>query len=403
MRPMTDTNAAFAAAARTHLMNVGHKPSVVMARGEGLYLFDVEGRRYLDFVGGWAVDCLGHAPPAVAEALAAQSRELVNASPSYWNVPQVAFARRLTEVTGLGKVWFGSTGAEVNEGAVKLARKWGRLQRGGAFEVITTRNSFHGRTLAMMAATGKPGWDTLYPPVVPGFVHVPFDDLEAIAAAVTARTVAVMVEPVQGEGGAVPASPGYLRGLRALCDRHGLLLILDEVQTGYGRTGAMFAFQAQHVRPDVLTLAKGMGAGFPVAALLARDEVSVFEPGDQGGTYSGQPLAMAVGLRVLEEVERQGLPARAAELGAYLRERLTELERDGLVTGVRGAGLLLAFDVVQRKGAEVVAGAMDRGLLVNSPRPQAVRLMPPLVVSHAQVDKAVGVLREVLEETDPTR
>jgi acetylornithine/N-succinyldiaminopimelate aminotransferase len=381
---MSQTNAALAAVAHAHLMNVGRKPPVVMARGEGVYLFDVEGRRYLDFVGGWAVDCLGHAPPAVAEALAAQARTLVNASPSYWNAPQVAFARRLTEVTGLGKVWFGSTGAEVNEGAVKLARKWGRLHRAGAFEVITTTNAFHGRTLAMMAATAKPGWDALFPPVVPGFVHVPFDDLEAVAAAVTSRTAAVMVEPVQGEGGAVPASPGYLRGLRALCDRHGLLLIFDEVQTGYGRTGAMFAFQAHGAQPDVLTLAKGIGAGYPLSALLARDEVAVFEPGDQGGTYSGQPLAMAVGLRVLEEVERLGLPARASE-------------RDGLVSGVRGAGLLLAFDAVGRTGAELVADALARGLLVNSPRPRTVRLMPPLVVSPQEVEEALRILRAVLE------
>jgi acetylornithine/N-succinyldiaminopimelate aminotransferase len=393
---MTDSNAALVAQATEHLMHVSTKPPIVMARGQGVELFDVEGRRYLDFVAGWAVDCLGHAPRAVAEALAAQAATLVNASPSYWNAPQIAFARRLTAATGLDQAWFGSTGAEVNEGAVKLARKWGRLHRRGAFEVITTLNSFHGRTLAMMAATGKPQWQTLFPPAVPGFVHVPFDDLDAVRAAVSDRTVAVMVEPVQGEGGAVPASDDYLRGLRALCDAHGLLLILDEVQTGYGRTGAMFACQRVGIRPDVLTLAKGIGAGFPLSALLARREVCVFEPGDQGGTYSGQPLAMAVGLAVLDELERRRLPEHAAEVGGYLRSGLDALARDGLVTGVRGAGLLLAFDAVRRTGAEVVAAGLARGLLLNSPRPQAVRLMPPLVVERAHVDEALAILRDVL-------
>jgi acetylornithine/N-succinyldiaminopimelate aminotransferase len=393
---MSESNAALVAAARKVLMDVGSKPPLVMERGAGVELFDVEGRRYLDFVGGWAVDCLGHAPRAVAEALSAQAARLVNASPSYWNAPQIAFARRLTAAAGLDQVWFGSTGAEANEGAVKLARKWGKLRRGGAFEVITTLNSFHGRTLAMMAATGKPQWRDLFPPAVEGFVHVPFGDLAAVEAAVSDRTVAVMVEPVQGEGGAVAPPPGYLSGLRALCDRRGLLLILDEVQTGYGRTGTMFAFQAHGIRPDILTLAKGIGAGFPLSALLARQEACVFEHGDQGGTYSGQPLAMAVGLAVLEELQRLDLPARAAEMGAYLRAGLAPLERDGLVTAVRGAGLLLAFDAVRRTGAEVVAAALARGLLVNSPRPKAVRLMPPLVLTRAHVDEAVGVLREVL-------
>jgi acetylornithine/N-succinyldiaminopimelate aminotransferase len=396
MSQKPDTNADLVTAARAHLMDVGPKPPVVMERGQGVELFDVEGRRYLDFVAGWAVDCLGHSPPAVADALAAQGGKLLNSSPSYWNAPQIAFARRLTEIAGLGKVWFGSTGAEANEGAIKLARKWGKLHRGGAFEVITALDSFHGRTLATMAATGKPHWQTLFPPAVPGFVHVPFNDLAAARAAVSERTVAVMVEPVQGEGGAVPATPEYLRGLRALCDERGLLLILDEVQTGYGRTGSMFAFERYGLRPDVLTLAKGIGAGFPLSALLARDEVCVFEPGDQGGTYSGQPLAMAVGLAVLNEVTRLGLPARAAELGAYLREGLSSLERDGLVTAIRGAGLLLAFDAARRTGPEVVSAALARGLLVNSPRPKAVRLMPPLILTRAHVDEALGLLREVL-------
>jgi acetylornithine/N-succinyldiaminopimelate aminotransferase len=393
---MTDTNAAWAARASAHLMDVSAKPPIVLERGEGVELFDVEGRRYLDFIAGWAVNVLGHSPPAVARAVAAQAARLVNGSPSFWNRPQVELAERLTAAAGLDKVWFGSTGAEANEGAIKLARKWGAVRKGGAFEIVTTVGSFHGRTLATMAASGKPGWDALFPPPVPGFVHVPFDDLDAVAAAITDRTAAVMLELVQGEAGAIPASPAYVRGLRALCDARRVLLVVDEVQTGYGRTGAFLASQRCGIRPDVLTLAKGIGAGFPLSALLARDEVCVLERGDQGGTYSGQPLAMAVGLAVLDEVERLGLPARAASMGASLEAGLRRLEERGLVTGVRGMGLLLAFDAVRRPGAEVAAAALERGLVVNSPRPSAIRLMPPLVLEARHVDEALAILAQVL-------
>jgi acetylornithine/N-succinyldiaminopimelate aminotransferase len=359
-------------------------------------LFDVEGRRYLDFIAGWAVNLLGHSPPALAAALTRQASRLVNASPSFWNRPQIELAERLTAATGMDKAWFGSSGAEANEGAIKLARKWGAVRKGGAAEIVTTANSFHGRTLATMAASGKPGWHALFPPRVPGFVQVPFDDLDAAAAVIGERTAAVMLELVQGEAGAVPASPAYVRGLRALCDARRVLLVVDEVQTGYGRTGAFLAAQRYGVRPDVVTLAKGIGAGFPLSALLARDEVCVFEKGDQGGTYSGQPLAMAAGLAVLDEVERLGLPARAARMGAYLEDGLRRLEGKGLLRNVRGAGLLLAFDAVRRPGAEVAAAALDRGLVVNAPRPSAIRLMPPLVVEERDVDEALAVLGEVL-------
>jgi len=393
---MSETNAAWSSRASAHLMRVSAKPPIVMERGEGMELFDVEGRRYLDFIGGWAVDCLGHSPRVLAAALAEQSSRLVNASPSFWNRTQVEFAEKLTAVTGLDKVWFGSSGAEANEGAIKLARKWGGVRKGGAHEIITTVNSFHGRTLATMAASGKEQWQALFPPRVPGFVHVPFDDLDALQAAVTDRTAAVMVELVQGEGGAVPASHEYVRGLRELCDERRILLIIDEVQTGFGRTGSLFAFQRYGVRPDVLTLAKGIGAGFPLSALLALDEVCVFEKGDQGGTYSGQPLAMAVGLAVLREIERLDLSAHAARVGDYLEAGLRRLERKGLLEHVRGAGLLLAFDATRRSGADVVAAALDNGLIINSPRPSAIRLIPPLIVEEGHVDEAIAVLEQAL-------
>jgi acetylornithine/N-succinyldiaminopimelate aminotransferase len=247
-----------------------------------------------------------------------------------------------------------------------------------------------------MAATGKEEWRELYGPALPGFAHVPFNDLEAARGAIREDTVAVMIEPVQGEGGAVPANPSYVRGLRELCDERKVLLIFDEVQTGYGRTGSLFAYQGLGVKPDIMTLAKGIGAGFPLAALLARDAVCAFEKGDQGGTYSGQSLAMAVGLAVLREMLERDIAGNARRMGCYLRSRLECLEAEGLATGVRGAGLLLAFDSTRREGAAVVADCLADGLLVNSPRPRAIRLMPALVVEEAQVDEAIAILRRHL-------
>jgi acetylornithine/N-succinyldiaminopimelate aminotransferase len=393
---MKGNNAGYVERAASSLMYVGPKPGIVMERGSGLELFDVEGRRYLDFVGGWAVTALGHCPVALSRALKEQVDILVNASPSYYNKVQVEFAEALCAASGFDKVWFGSSGAEANEGAIKLARKWGRKNRNGAYGIVTASNSFHGRTLATMAATGKEEWRELYGPALPGFAHVPYNDFEAARDAVDEGTVAIMIEPVQGEGGAVAADLGYVRGLRELCDRKGLLLIFDEVQTGYGRTGSLFAYQGLGVKPDIMTLAKGMGAGFPLAALLARDEVCVFEKGDQGGTYSGQSLAMAAGLAVLREMLARDIAGNAKRVGGYLRSKLEDLEREALVAKVRGAGLLLAFDSTRRNGADIVADCLADGLLVNSPRPKAVRLMPALVVDEAQVDEAIGILRKHL-------
>jgi acetylornithine/N-succinyldiaminopimelate aminotransferase len=390
---MKATNANYYGRATRSLMFVGPKPEVVMERGSGLELFDVEGRRYLDFVGGWAVTTLGHCPTVVARALKEQAHILVNASPSYYNKVQVEFAEELCAASGFDKVWFGSSGAEANEGAIKLARKWGRKNRGGAYGIITTANSFHGRTLATMAATGKEEWRELYGPALPGFAHIPFNDLAAARAAIDEKTVAIMIEPVQGEGGAVPAEAGYVRGLRELCDEKGILLVFDEVQTGLGRTGSLFAYQGLGVKPDIMTLAKGLGAGFPISALLARDEVCAFEKGDQGGTYSGQPLAMAVGLAVLRETLSRDLAGNARRMGDYLRGKLEALQAEGLATNLRGAGLLQAFDSTRRAGAEIVADCLADGLLVNSPRPKAIRLMPALIVEKPQIDEAIRILR----------
>ncbi len=380
------------------------RPDIVMEKGHGMYLWDTEGRKYLDYVGGWAVTSLGHCPAVIREALARQADTLINASPAFYNVPMLSFADLLTKLSGFDKVFFASSGAEANESAVKLARKNGAVNKDGAYEIITTLNSFHGRTLAMMSATGKKYWEPLFAPKVPGFVHVPYNDLDAVKAAVTPKTCAIMLEPVQGEGGVHPATDEYLAGLRALCDQEGILLIFDEIQTGIGRTGKLFAFEHSGVRPDILTLAKGIGGGYPISAMLTTAALDIFEPGDQGGSYCAQPLGMAVGEAVVTEVVNGGWVENARVMGEYLQELLGALGKElgkapngkPYVSNVRGKGLLVAFDLPDNTGASVVQYAMAKGLLLNSPQPAAIRLMPPLIVDRNDMDAMIKTLRHVL-------
>lgn len=381
------------------LMPTAVRPAPLMVRGEGSWLWDADGRRYLDFVQGWAVNCLGHCPAVVQRALAAQASVLVNASPAYHTAPQLELARELTRRAGLDHAFFCATGAEANEGAIKLARKWGQLHRGGAYEIVTTHGSFHGRTLATMAASGKPGFDALFPPAVPGFVKVPFGDAAAVDAVLSERSVAVMVEPIQGEGGVVVPPPDYLRDLRALTEARGVLLILDEVQTGMGRTGRLFAAEHAGIRPDITTLGKGLGGGVPLAALLARKAVSCFAPGDQGGTFAGHPLLTAVGLAVLRELVADGFLERVRAAEQHLRTALDTLAaRRGLIQ-VRGQGLLVALVLPKPCGPATVAAALKQGLLINSPKPDLLRLMPALTVSDSEIDEATTLLDRALEET----
>jgi acetylornithine/N-succinyldiaminopimelate aminotransferase len=368
-----------------------------MVRGQGAYLWDSDGTRYLDFVQGWAVNCLGHSSEIVTRALEAQAQTLINPSPAYHSEPALVLSKELTARAGLDFAFFLATGAEANEGAIKLARKWGSLRRNGAFEIITTVGSFHGRTLATMAASGKPGFDRLFPPTMPGFVHVPFDDVPAVANAITAGTVAVMLEPVQGEGGVVVPSPDYLRELRALCDARGVLLILDEVQTGMGRTGTLFAFEAAGIRPDILTLGKGLGGGVPLSAMLCRREVSCFSPGDQGSTYSGHPLTCAVGLAVLRALTAPGFLERVVAAAEYLDRGLARIGGP-FGASPRGAGLLRALVLPAPQGPKIVEAAMRRGLLINSPKPELLRFMPALNVSDAEIDEMLVLLSAALEE-----
>jgi len=380
-----------------YLMPITHRPSLVMDHGEGSFLWDEDGRRYLDLLQGWAVNSLGHAPPELLHTITRQAGQLLTPSPGLHNRPQLELARQLCLRAGMHHAHFATTGAEANECALKLARKWGRLHRRGAYEVITTQDSFHGRSLALMAASGKPGWDSLFPPNVPGFVKVPFGDVPAMRAAIRASTVAILVEPIQGEGGVVVPPAGYLRALRDLADHHDLLLIFDEVQTGMGRTGSLFAFEQEGITPDVVTLGKGLGAGIALSAVLANARASCFEPGDQGGTFNGNPFSAAVALQVLAIVAEVAFLNEVVRVGAMFRAGLEDLASDfGGV--VRGRGLLLAWVLDEDLGPKFVEQARERGLLINAARPHILRFMPSLRLRPEEVELALRLLRQTAEE-----
>ncbi len=379
------------------VMKVADRPSVVMVEGQGSWLWDREGKQYLDFVQGWAVNCLGHSPGVIREALNSQAQRLINCSPAYYNEPMARLATLIADSTRLSDVFFCNSGAEANEGAIKLARRWGARYRGGAFEIITMEHGFHGRTLATMAASGKPGWETLFEPKVPGFLKVPLGDLAAVTKAVTSRTVAVMLEPIQGEAGVFVADDDWLRDLRRVTRELGLLLIVDEIQTGIGRTGVLFGYEHAGIDPDVVTLGKGLGGGVPIAALVAAEHASCFEYGDQGGTFNGSPLMAAVGCAVVETVRDPTFLDTVVANGHYLTGRLRTLSAEFGHGEVRGRGLLVALELKARDAARVVRAAFDRGLLINAPRPDTLRFMPSLSVSRNEIDQMVELLRVSLE------
>ena len=379
-----------------HVMKIAERPSPVMVTGQGSWLWDRDGKRYLDFVQGWAVNSLGHSPRVVLDALQAQGARLMNCSPAYYNEPMARLAGLLAGASGLDQVFLCNSGAEANEGAIKLARKWGSLHRDGAYEIITMVGSFHGRTLATMAASGKPGWDDIFPPKVHGFRKVPLGDLGAVASAITSRTVAVMLEPIQGEAGVYPAGDDYLRALSALTKQHGLLLIADEIQTGVGRTGRFFGYEHAGIAPDIVTVGKGIGGGVPLAALIASSRVSCFQYGDQGGTFNGNPLMAAVGCAVVETVARPEFLKSVASNGSYMMARLGELAAELGHGEIRGRGLLQALELKGQDAKKVAAAALDHGLLVNAPRPDTLRFMPALTVSRAEIDEMLAILKTSL-------
>jgi acetylornithine/N-succinyldiaminopimelate aminotransferase len=377
-------------------MEITSRPPLVFVRGEGSWIWDHAGRRYLDFVQGWAVNALGHSPRAIADALARQAATLVNPSPAFWNEPSARLARELVDRSCFDRVFFANSGAEANEGAIKLARKWGAKHRGGAYEIVTFDHAFHGRTLATMSASGKPGWDTLFEPKVPGFPKAALNDLASVERLVGDRTVGVMLEPIQGEAGVLMATDAFLRELRGFTAARRLLLIVDEVQTGMGRTGRLFGYEHAGIEPDIMTLGKGIGGGVPLAALLAKEGVCSFEHGDQGGTYNGNPLMTAVGSAVMAALVAPGFLDGVAERGRQLATGLAKLAARHGLGEVRGRGLLVALELGREVGAKVVDAARDAGLLLNSPRPATLRFMPALTVLPGEIDEMLGMLDAVL-------
>ena len=374
---------------------------MVLVRGEGTRVWDDTGKEYLDFVAGWAVNNLGHSHPAIADAVAEQARVLVQTSNQFYTVPQLELAEVLVENSCLDRVFFCNSGAEANEGAVKLARKYGRLHRNGAYEVITAGNSFHGRTLATWSATGKPHDEDPFQPLPVGFVHVPYGDLDAITGATTDRTAAVMLEPVQGEGGVNIPPPDYLKAVRQWCDEKGLLLILDEVQTGLGRLGTLFGYEQFDVEPDVMTLAKGLGGGVPIGAFLTKEDAAVLEPGDHGSTFGGNPLACAAANASTRFMIEHDVPENAKRMGAVLGDLLTGIkDRRDSVKAVRGMGLLHAVDFASETSAGVLAACNEGGLLLNAVGPATIRLMPPLTVTEDEVATAMERLEAGIVEAE---
>lgn len=383
-----------------YIMNTYNRLPLALVRGEGSYVWDSSGRKYLDFVTGLAVNSLGHRHPRVIEAVRTQLELLFHCSNLYWSSPQVELARLLVENSGLDKVFFCNSGAEANEGAIKLARKYARKKWGpGKFEIISMLKSFHGRTLATLAATGQEKFRRGFEPIPPGFIHVPFNDIHALETAVGPATCAVLLEPVQGEGGVYVGGKEYLKQVRRLCDDAGLLLVLDEVQCGMGRTGKLFAFQHYDIKPDIVTLAKALGGGLPIGAMLATAEVAAaFSPGDHASTFGGNPVACAAGVAVIKAILEEELTLNAARMGEYLIAKLGELKsKHPKILEVRGLGLLIGLEL-EAGGSAVVNSCYRRGLLVNCIGENVIRLLPPLNTTKEEVDQAVSILEEALSE-----
>jgi acetylornithine/N-succinyldiaminopimelate aminotransferase len=385
------------------LMDITARPPTVFVRGEGSFLWDDSGKRYLDFMQGWAVNCLGHSPPAIAEALAAQAKLLLTPSPAFYNAPSLKLAKALVDHSCFDQVFFTNSGAEANEGAIKLARRYGALHRSGAYEIITFDGAFHGRTLATMSASGKKAFEPLFEPKVSGFPKAQLNDLDSVRRLITDKTIGVMLEPIQGEAGVWPATDQFLRDLRELTKAHGLLLIFDEIQTGMGRSGKLFHYEHAGIEPDIMTLGKGIGGGVPLGALLATQTASCFEHGDQGGTFNGNPLMCAAGLAVMQQVADPDFLKSVVDNGLYLESELQRMSARHGLGEVRGRGLLLALDLVHPIAASVVAQAFADGVLLNAPRPDALRFMPALNVRRGEIADMIDALDAILTRTGAAR
>jgi acetylornithine/N-succinyldiaminopimelate aminotransferase len=370
---------------------------VTMVRGQGARVWDDKGKEYLDFVAGWAVNSLGHCHPAVVSAVTEQAKTLIHTSNSFYTIPQIKLAELLVQNSCLDKVFFCNSGAEATEGAVKLARRYGHLHLNGAYEVITTTGSFHGRTMAMTSASGQPKFQKPYVPLPSGFINVDYNNVEAIKAATSSKVCAIMLEPVQGEGGVNLPADDYLKAVRGWCDQKGVLLILDEIQTGVGRTGTLFAYQQYGIEPDIMTLAKGLASGIPIGAVMAKDRASVFATGEHGSTFGGNPLACAAGYATLKFIIDHGIAPNAKKMGQYLATGLNSMKQKfEFITEVRGLGLLQAMEFSRDIARSVVMACLDDGLLVNKLKDNALRFMPPLIIGKEEIDKALAILDRVL-------
>jgi len=370
---------------------------LMLVRGEGARVWDDSGKEYLDFVAGWAVDCLGHCHPAVVEAVTQQVKSLIHVSNSYYTTPQLRLAELLVQNSCLDKVFFCNSGTEATEGAVKLARRYGHLRLKGAYEVITATGSFHGRTLAMVSASGQSKFQQPYTPLPSGFVNVEYNSIKAMQAAITEKTCAVMLEPIQGEGGVNLPAEGYLKAVQELCWQKGLLFILDEIQTGIGRTGSLFAYQQYGVEPDIMTLAKGLASGIPIGAILAKERASVFAVGEHGSTFGGNPVACAAGYAVLKYIIDNNIADNARDTGNYLTTGLNSLkDKFSFIKEVRGRGLLIAMEFNSDIAQELTLACLKRGLLINKLKDNAIRFMPPLIIGKGDVDKALSIMDKAL-------
>lgn len=383
-----------------YMNTFGKRTPVCFEYGKGMRLYDQEGKAYYDFLGGIAVNALGYGHPALVEAVKTQAEKLIHCSSLYYIESQARLAKLLADNSCADRVFFANSGAEANEGAFKLAKiyfkKKGMPEKYG---IITLKNSFHGRTLTTVAATGQEKYQKPYTPLIPGFKHVILNDLDALKAAIDDNTCAIMMEPIQGESGVYPASIEYIKEVRKLCDEKGLLLIFDEIQTGMGRTGKLFAYEHTGVQPDIFTLAKALAGGIPIGALCAKEFVaSAFEPGDHGSTFGGNPLACAAGLAVMQTILNEHLCEKAADMGIYFKNRLKKTaEKTNLISEVRGIGLMVGIQLAEEKAVQIKEKLFEKGFLVGSVGKNIIRLLPPLIITAAEIDLFASALEEVLE------
>lgn len=380
-----------------YYMQVVRRMPMVLERAEGTYVYDTEGKAYLDFTAGWAVLNVGHSHPEVTAAIQEQAGMILQMSNLFYTIPQLKLAKILVDNSCMDRVFFCNSGAEANEGVCKLARKYGKLKLNGAYEIITANNSFHGRTMAMMAATGQAHYQDNWRPLMPGFINVDYNDVEAVKRATTDKTCAVLLEPVQGEGGVNVPAADYFTKVRAWCDEKGLMLIADEVQTGMGRLGTLFGYQQFGFEPDAMALAKGLGAGAPLGAFMCKQAYAVLEPGDHGSTFGGNALTTAAGAAGAKVLVDENWSAKGAEAGAYLQEKLQGLKaKYNFIKDLRGMGMLLAIEMTDNRAAAVITETVANGLLLNAVRPNTIRFMPPLTTSRTEIDDAIAILDAAL-------